>query len=65
MVRHHVAERACLLVKATAPFHANHRRRCDLHIVDVLVPEYRLEHGVGEAHGENALVSLPRKWSMR
>ena len=42
MILHHVAQSACAFVKAGASFNAQHFRRCDLHLVDVVrVPEWR------------------------
>ena len=55
MVLHHVAQRAGLLVVAGPRADAFLLGDGDLHVVDVLLVEQRLEDAVGEAQHEDVL----------
>ena len=56
MVLHHVAEGPGMIVKgAAAPLHAHRLGHRDLHVLDVLAVEQRLEDGVAEAEGQEVL----------
>ena len=62
MVRHHVAQRAGLLVEPAALLDADRLGGGDLHMVDVIAIPDRLEKAVGKAQRHDVLdVSLPRK----
>ena len=58
MVLHHVAQRAGLLVVAGARADAFLLGHGDLHVVDVLLVEQRLEDAVGEAQHQDVLDRL-------
>ena len=55
MVRHHVAQRAGLLVELAAMLDADGLRHRDLDVVDLLSVPQRLEQAVGEAQRHNVL----------
>ena len=58
VVLHHVAQRAGLLVKRPAAFHAQRLRRRNLHVIDVVPIPDRLEDSVGEPEHQNVLHRL-------
>ena len=58
VVLHHVAQRAGLLVVATAALDADRLGHGDLHVVDVLPVPERLEDAVGEAEHQQVLHRL-------
>ena len=56
MVLHHVAQGAGMFVeRAAAAFHADRFRGRDLHVIDILAIEQRLEDGVAEAKRQQVL----------
>ena len=58
MVRHHVAQRAGLLVELAAPLDADRLGHGDLHVVDAVAIPDRLEQPVGEAERHDVLHRL-------
>ncbi len=58
VIRHHVAQRAGMVVIAAALLHAQRLRHGDLHVVDVAAIPDRLEDAVGEAEDQNILHRL-------
>ena len=58
MVRHHVAQRAGLVVEAAAMADAELFIDRDLHMIDVVAVPDRLEHAVGEAQHQDVLHRL-------
>jgi len=55
MIRHHVAQRAGMLVIISPHFHAEFLRHCHLHVIHVAAIPNRLENAVRETERQNIL----------